>query len=130
MKSIAIAGAHGMLAASVVTMGAILLVGTGLHAPRMIAAEIGDVGRMVVGATEIVAGLCLILPRAHVIGTMLLAFLTVGVLAMIVGRSIERDPMRFGTQGQAIVAHPAVARAGGRSPAALRRLSVPRELII
>lgn len=119
-----------MLAACIVAMGVFLLVGADFHAPRMIAGEIGDVGRTVVGAVEVVAGLCLMLPRGHVIGTMLLAFLTVGVLAVIIGRSMERDSMRFGTQGQAIVIYPAVAHACERSPGELPRLTVARELMI
>ena len=129
MKSIAIVGTQIVLAAGVITMGIIVLVGSDFQAQRLLVGEIGDVGRMVVGAVQVVAGLCLMLPRGHVIGTLLLALLTVGIMGVMIGRAAEGNAARAAAPKQVSI-HSAVANACERGSATPLRQTPTRELAI
>lgn len=95
----------------------------------MLAGEIGDIGRIVVGAGQVVAGLCLMLPRGHVIGTLLLALLTVGIMGVMIGRAAEGDAARTAPK-QVMAIELAMAQTCERGPGTPLRLNLSRELAI
>lgn len=129
MTRIALVGIQGTLAVGIMTLGIVLLTGAELMPQHVVIGEIGNVGRMVVGGVEVVAGLCLLLPRGHVVGTVLIAFLTVAVLAVMVGRAMERDSVRVGWQGSTVT-RSAVVSTCERNAGTPLRLSVARDLAI
>lgn len=130
MKSIAIAASQGILAAGIVAMGVALLAGTDFGPQRIMTDAIGDVGRTLVGAVEIIAGLCLLFPRGHVIGTLLLAVVTVGLLGVIIGRSADGGSLRLASPKHLTAIYSSDARVCESAPGAGVRLTSPRELAI
>jgi hypothetical protein len=130
MKSIAIAATQVVLAVSIIVMGAILLAGFDTLPQRAMADTIGDVGRMLVGAVEIVAGLCLLLPRGQVIGAFLLALVTVGMMGLIIGRSVDGAALRLASPKHVTAVYSTDVRACERTQGTILHLTAPRERAI
>jgi uncharacterized membrane protein YphA (DoxX/SURF4 family) len=125
MKKFAVIGMRLALPAIVVAMGITLLFDLAdpdliadpeLIPRRFVSLELSDMSRSIVGAVQIVAGLCLLLPRAPMIGAALLAVLTVFVVGISIGRSSGDGNLHLGSVTNA----PQTCAAASRAPVAAR----------
>lgn len=84
MKKVAIVTTQLLLGLSVVAMGAALLATPAGFAQELASIGLGGTARLGIGGLQMLAGLCLMVPRGHVAGTAILAFMTVGVSILAV----------------------------------------------
>jgi uncharacterized membrane protein YphA (DoxX/SURF4 family) len=84
-KTISIYAVQVLLGAVAVAAGYAKLSGTGLMVHQFQALGLGHGFLMVAGTAEIIAGLCLLLPRGGILGAVLLACVMVGALGVTIG---------------------------------------------
>ena len=84
-KTISIYAAQILLGVIAIAAGYAKLSGTGLVVQQFQMLGIGQSFLTIAGAAEIVAGLCLLLPRGGILGAVLLACVTVGALGVTLG---------------------------------------------
>lgn len=84
-KTISIYAAQILLGMIAIAAGYAKLSGAGVMVHHFHAIGLGPSFLLVAGTCEIVAGLCLLLPRGGVLGAFLLASVTVGALGMTLG---------------------------------------------
>ena len=84
-KTISIYAAQILLGMIAMTAGAAKIAGAGLMVHQFQALGLGQGFLTVAGTAEMVAGLCLLLPRGGVIGAVLLACVMVGGLGVTIG---------------------------------------------
>jgi uncharacterized membrane protein YphA (DoxX/SURF4 family) len=84
-KTISIYAAQIGLGLIAIAAGAAKLSGTGVMVHHLHAIGLGPGFLLVAGTCEIVAGLCLLLPRGGILGAFLLASVTIGALGMSLG---------------------------------------------
>ena len=84
-KTISIYAAQILLGVIAIAAGYAKLTGTGLMVQQFQAIGLGQGFLMVAGTAEIVAGLCLLLPRGGILGAVLLACVMVGALGVTIG---------------------------------------------
>lgn len=87
MKGFAIVVVQVLLAAAVMAMGATLVAGSETMSPRLAGIGLGDTARMTLGAVEMFAGLCLLMPRGQVVAVALLALVTAGAAGTTLAQS-------------------------------------------
>lgn len=130
MKSIAIFAVQMILAVAIVAMGCALIGGPDAMVQRFAAIGLGDAGRIGAGAVQILAGLCLLLPRGQVVGAALLAFLTLGVAGITIGHVAAGGNVHLASSNRAPQVFSAVAGACERLPANSLRLAAQRDWAI
>ena len=114
-KTISIYAAQILLGMIAIAAGYAKLTGTGLMVQQFQAIGLGQGFLMVAGTAEIVAGLCLLLPRGGILGAVLLTCVMVGALGVTIGH----------------VASATAAPAPSRSPPpAIRPATTPRTIQI
>jgi uncharacterized membrane protein YphA (DoxX/SURF4 family) len=84
-KTISIYAAQVLLGVIALATGYAKVTGTGMMVQQFYALGIGPGFLFVAGCAEIVAGLCLLLPRGGILGAVLLASVMVGALGVTVG---------------------------------------------
>jgi uncharacterized membrane protein YphA (DoxX/SURF4 family) len=84
-KTISIYSAQILLGVIAVAAGYAKVTGTGLMVQQFQALGIGQGFLFVAGCAEIVAGLCLLLPRGGILGAVLLTCVMVGALGVTIG---------------------------------------------
>jgi len=84
-KTASIYAAQILLGVIAMAAGYAKLTGTGLMVQQFQMLGIGQSFLTIAGAAEIVAGLCLLLPRGGILGAVLLAGVMVGALGVTVG---------------------------------------------
>ena len=84
-KTISIYAAQILLGVIAIAAGYAKLTGAGLMVQQFQAIGLGQGFLMVAGTAEIVAGLCLLLPRGGILGALLLTCVMVGALGMTIG---------------------------------------------
>ena len=84
-KIIRIYAVQILLGAIALAAGYAKLSGTGLMVQQFQVLGLGQGFLMVAGAVEIVAGLCLLLPRGGIVGALLLTCVMVGALGVTIG---------------------------------------------
>jgi uncharacterized membrane protein YphA (DoxX/SURF4 family) len=84
-KTISIYAAQILLGVIALAAGYAKLTGAGLMVQQFQALGIGQGFLFVAGCAEIVAGLCLLLPRGGILGAVLLTCVTVGALGVTIG---------------------------------------------
>jgi hypothetical protein len=84
-KTIAIYGVQVLLGLIALAAGSAKLSGTGVMVQQFQVLGIGAGFLFVAGLAEIVAGLCLLLPRGGILGAVLLACVMVGALGVTIG---------------------------------------------
>jgi uncharacterized membrane protein YphA (DoxX/SURF4 family) len=84
-KTISIYGVQILLGVVALSTGYAKLSGTGLMVQQFHALGIGPGFLMVAGAAEMIAGLCLLLPRGGIVGAVLLACVMFGALGVTIG---------------------------------------------
>jgi uncharacterized membrane protein YphA (DoxX/SURF4 family) len=82
MRTFAIVTTQLVLGLVVVAMGAAVLAMPETMAPRLAHAGFSDALRHGMGSAQVVAGLCLMVPRIQLLGAAMLAVMTVGVVAL------------------------------------------------
>ena len=84
-KTITIYGVQILLGLVALTTGYAKLSGTGLMVAQFQALGVGPGFLVAAGAAEIVAGLCLLMPRGGILGALLLTCVMVGALGVTIG---------------------------------------------
>ena len=84
-KTISIYAAQILLGLIAIAAGYAKITGTGLMVQQFQAIGIGQGFLLVAGCAEIVAGLCLLLPRGGILGAVLLTCVMVGALGVTIG---------------------------------------------
>jgi len=84
-KTISIYAAQVLLGLIALATGYAKVTGTGIMVQQFHALGIGPGFLLVAGCAEIVAGLCLLLPRGGILGAMLLTSVMVGALGVTIG---------------------------------------------
>ncbi len=84
-KTISIYAAQILLGVIAITAGASKLSGAGLMVQQFQTLGLGQGFLTVAGIAEILAGVCLLMPRGGILGAMLLACVTVGALGVTIG---------------------------------------------
>jgi uncharacterized membrane protein YphA (DoxX/SURF4 family) len=84
-KTIAIYGVQVLVGAVAIALGFAKLSGMGFMAQQFQTLGLGHGFLMVAGTAEIVAGLCLLLPRGGIVGAALLTCVTVGAFGVTIG---------------------------------------------
>jgi hypothetical protein len=84
-KTISIYAAQVLLGVIALATGYAKITGTGLMVQQFYALGIGPGFLFIAGCAEIVAGLCLLLPRGGILGAMLLTSVMVGALGVTIG---------------------------------------------
>jgi uncharacterized membrane protein YphA (DoxX/SURF4 family) len=84
-KTISIYAAQILLGVIAIAAGYAKLTGSGLMVQQFQAIGLGQGFLMVAGTAEIVAGLCLLLPRGGILGAVLLTSVMVGALGITIG---------------------------------------------
>jgi uncharacterized membrane protein YphA (DoxX/SURF4 family) len=84
-KTISIYTAQILLGAIAIAAGYAKLGGSGLMVQQFQAIGLGQGFLMIAGTAEIVAGVCLLLPRGGILGALLLTCVMVGALGMTIG---------------------------------------------
>ena len=84
-KTISIYAAQILLGVIAIAFGYAKLTGAGLMVQQFQAIGLGQGFLTVAGIAEIVAGICLLLPRGGVLGAVLLTCVMVGALGVIIG---------------------------------------------
>jgi uncharacterized membrane protein YphA (DoxX/SURF4 family) len=84
-KTISIYAAQVLLGVIALATGYAKVTGTGMMVQQFHALGIGPGFLFVAGCAEIVAGLCLLLPRGGILGAMLLTSVMVGALGVTIG---------------------------------------------
>jgi len=86
-KTISIYAAQILLGVIAIAFGYAKLTGAGLMVQQFQAIGLGQAFLTVAGIAEIVAGICLLLPRGGVLGAVLLTCVMVGALGVIIGHT-------------------------------------------
>src|SRR5262245_13255792 len=84
-KTISIYAAQILLGVIALATGYAKITGTGMMVDQFYALGVGPGFLFVAGCAEIVAGLCLLLPRGGILGAMLLTSVMVGALGVTIG---------------------------------------------
>ena len=84
-KTISIYAAQILLGMIAIAAGYAKLSGAGVMVHHLHAIGLGPGFLLVAGTAEIVAGVCLLLPRGGILGAFLLASVTIGTLGMTLG---------------------------------------------
>lgn len=84
-KTISIYAAQALLGAIAIAAGYAMLSGSGMMVRHFNAIGLGNGFLLVAGTAEIVAGICLLLPRGGILGALLLTSVMVGALGMTIG---------------------------------------------
>ena len=84
-KTISIYAAQILLGVIAIAFGYVKLTGAGLMVQQFQAIGLGQGFLTVAGIAEIVAGICLLLPRGGVLGAVVLTCVMVGALGVIIG---------------------------------------------
>jgi uncharacterized membrane protein YphA (DoxX/SURF4 family) len=114
-KTISIYAAQILLGVIAIGTGYAKLTGMGVMVHQFEALGFGTGFLMVAGLTEIVAGLCLLMPRGGILGALLLTCVMVGALGMTIGHVASavaapaRAPSFTSTSYQALAGHAASA---------------------
>ena len=90
-KTISIYAAQILLGMIAIGAGYAKLSGAGVMVHHFHAIGLGQGFLTVAGTAEIVAGLCLLLPRGGILGALLLACVMVGALGMTLGHVAQRQ---------------------------------------
>jgi uncharacterized membrane protein YphA (DoxX/SURF4 family) len=85
-KTIAIYGVQVLLGIVALASGYAKLTGMDIMVHHFEALGLGTGFRMIAGSAEILAGLCLLLPRGGVVGAVLLSAVMVGALGVTIGQ--------------------------------------------
>jgi uncharacterized membrane protein YphA (DoxX/SURF4 family) len=85
MKTIAIYGVQVLMGAIVLAASYAKLSGFEIMVQQFAVLGLGQGFLFIAGSVEIIAGLCLLLPRGGVVGAVLLVCVTVGALGMTIG---------------------------------------------
>ena len=84
-KTISIYAAQILLGVIAIAAGYAKLTGAGLMVHQFQAIGLGHGFLMIAGAAEILAGLCLLMPRGGIVGAVVLAGVMVGALGLTIG---------------------------------------------
>ncbi|MBX9823426.1 MAG: DoxX family protein [Xanthobacteraceae bacterium] len=84
-KTVSIYAAQILLGVIAIAAGYAKLGGSGVMAQQFQALGLGQGLLMIAGSAEILAGLCLLLPRGGILGAVLLACVMVGALGVTIG---------------------------------------------
>jgi uncharacterized membrane protein YphA (DoxX/SURF4 family) len=84
-KTISIYAVQALLGVIAIAAGYAKLTGMGLMVQQFQTLGLGTNFLMIAGAAEIVAGLCLLLPRGGILGAVLLTCVMVGALGVTIG---------------------------------------------
>ena len=112
MKTIALYGLQMIVGFVALAAGYAKLTGMGFVAEPFAMIGVGKTFLIVAGTLEILAGLCLLFPRAGVVGAMLLVTVIVGTMGATVGHAISQNgagqpvvsqTFRTAVQGDAMV---------------------------
>jgi len=90
MKTITLYGLQILVGFVALAAGYAKLTGMGFVAEPFAMIGLGKTFLMLAGAAEILAGLCLLFPRAGVVGALLLTSVMVGTMGASVGHAISR----------------------------------------
>src|SRR5204863_106134 len=111
MKAFAIAGLQLILALIIAGAGSAMILGADVTVRVFDNLDLGATPRMLIGAVEMLAGLCLLLPRSAMIGSAVLVALCASVSGAIIADA-ARDNARVPLSG---IAAPRVEAAVGRN---------------
>src|SRR4051794_32806748 len=84
-KTISIYAAQILLGVIAIAAGYAKLIGSGLMVQQFHALGLGQGFLTIAGAAEIIAGLCLLMPRGGILGALLLTSVMVGALGVTLG---------------------------------------------
>jgi uncharacterized membrane protein YphA (DoxX/SURF4 family) len=111
MNKIAIYGLQAAMGLVAIAAGGAKLAGADVMVDAFGMLGLGASFRLTVGLVEVLAGLCLLMPRAGVLGAALLAVVVVGTAGVTIGQ-VAGKVMNHGSEVGVVRTHQAVGYAG------------------
>ncbi|MBX9841890.1 MAG: DoxX family protein [Xanthobacteraceae bacterium] len=111
-KTVSIYAAQILLGVIAIAAGYAKLGGSGLMVQQFQALGLGHGFLMVAGTAEILAGLCLLLPRGGILGAVLLACVMVGGLGVTIGHVASAVAQPVPASSFTSTSYPSIAKSG------------------
>ena len=111
-KTVSLYAAQILLGVIAIAAGYAKLSGAGLMVQQFQALGLGHGFLMIAGTAEIVAGLCLLLPRGGILGAVLLTCVMVGALGVTIGHVASAVAQPVNAAHYTVSSHQAVAKSG------------------
>ena len=111
MNAIAIYGVQAAMGLAGLAAGVAKLAGADIMVEAFDMLGLGTSFRLLAGAVEVLGGLCLLTPKAGVIGAVLLASVVVGTAGVTIGQVAGK--VLPGSESGAVWTHQAVSQPGG-----------------